>query len=200
MARTEHEDWARYLRDAGWECGPRDDRRKKNPRLVEWDELIGDRANVDKALKSLAGTLVQLQRQGFRASPWRRYRRTGTVHAVQRSAPWTWISEGGEAMQAAANDWEVSDGSRTWSVKDGIFQNSYEKTKDGMWRRAGVVLARRAIAGEQVTSHEGVTTAVPKAWVLKRIEENIVGDETVVTEDRWTVPDEKFRVGYEGPI
>ncbi|CAM3648017.1 RyR domain-containing protein [Smaragdicoccus niigatensis] len=191
MAQAEHEDWCEYLRAEGWHEGPRDDAHKKHPLLIPWDRIASDEKKLTKAVGSVAGTVLQLRQQGYRSWPvWRRYRRIGDVQAERRNEPWTWTTRAGDVMQARAGDWAVTgaDGGQ-WSVQDGIFQESYEPGAGGTWKRKGSVLARRCVPGESVRTLEGAGTATDESWVVQ-------GDRG----ERWIVPEDEFRVGYEGPL
>jgi hypothetical protein len=121
---------------------------------------------------------------------WETFRRTGTVTAEQRDKPWTWTADNGETMRAEAGDWSVTDGDGgSWSVQDAIFRSTYEKIGEKTFRRIGLVLARRARAGEVVDTLEGKITAADGDWVLK-------GERG----DMWTMRDDQFARRYEGPI
>lgn len=66
MARSEHEDWCRYYRAAGWKYGPvRNDANKIHDKLVDWDTVAADPALLSTALASLADTLSKLRELGY---------------------------------------------------------------------------------------------------------------------------------------
>lgn len=198
MARAEHEDWCRYYREAGWRYGPvRDDVHKVHDKLVGWDRIEADPALLDRALNSLATTLLRLRQLGYRSRPvepqdsWESFGRKGTVFAERRSAPWTWTTRSGNTMTAQAGDWAVRDpdGDRWWSVQNDLFTARYRHVQGQLWRRHGTVLARPARAGENVRTLEGDVTAQSGDWVVQG-----EGGE------QWTVPADEFRVRYEGPM
>lgn len=196
MARTEHEDWCRYYRKNGWKYGPqRDEEHKLHPGLVEWSAIEGDSESCNKALGSLATTLTKLRELGYRSRPlresaqWRNFRRKGAVIAEQRSAPWTWTSKSGHVMQAKAGDWEVREGTDTWSVRDDIFRSTYENIGGQRFRRCGVVKARRARDGEVVETLEGPTKPSEGGWVVE-------GERG----ERWPIPADEFEKRYDGPL
>jgi len=116
---------------------------------------------------------------------WHQFIRTGTVTAEQRSAPWTWTSRSGETMQAEAGDWEVRADGETWSVREDIFQASYENVSGNQWRRRGTVSARPAHAGETIETLEGPTTAAAGDWVVRGTDG-----------EQWPVPAEEFARRY----
>ena len=102
------------------------------------------------------------------SSSWDHYRRVGEVTAVQRHRAWTWTSDSGNTMHAAAGDWEVTDGYRpSWSVRDDIFRSTYEHIDGNRWRQTGFVRARLARDGETIQSLEGRVVAPPGGWVVK---------------------------------
>ena len=198
MARSEHEDWCRYYRAAGWRYGtPRDDARKIHDKLVDWEIIESDGARRRTALSSLSTTLVRLRELGYRSRPvskdltWQEFRRTGTVRAEQRSEPWTWTTKSGEKVQAQAGDWAVRehDGTDPWSVRDDIFRARYEHIDGDRWRRHGVVAARPAQTGEVIDTLEGPVTAAEGDWVVQ-------GEQG----EHWPVPAEEFARRYEGPV
>lgn len=192
MTATEFEDWRTYYLRAGWRYGPvRDDGRKIHDKLVDWATTEADEALLGEALRSLANTLCQLRALGYRSRPlWQRYRRTGVVTARQLEAPWSWTTQSGAEMKAAAGDWTVSDaGGNSWAVADDIFRTTHEHVGGDQWRRTGFVRARRARAGEVIVSREGRETATTGDWVL----EGSAGEQ-------WVVPGDEFVRRYDGPI
>ncbi len=198
MARAEHEDWCRYYREAGWRYGPvRDDARKIHDKLVDWERIEADPDLLDRALNSLATTLLRLRQLGYRSRPiesqdvWKSFRRKGTVFAEKRSTPWTWTTRSGNTMTARAGDWAVRDpdDDRWWSVQDDIFTDRYRHMSGQLWQRHGTVLARPARPGETVHTLEGDVTAQSGDWVVQG-----EGGE------HWTVPADEFTLRYEGPV
>jgi hypothetical protein len=187
MAQAEHEDWCRYYRHNGWKYGsPRDDFRKIHDKLVDWSVVESTPNLLNSAVRSLAGTLWSLRQLGYRSRPlWRTFVRDGTVSAEQRKAPWTWKSDSGHTMTAAAGDWAVSEDGKTWSVRDDIFRETYEDAGDGKWRRKGRVQARPANAGETVNTLEGPTNAAEGDWVVRGS-----------TGEQWPVPGDEFARRY----
>jgi hypothetical protein len=191
MVRAEHGDWYAYYRNAGWQLGkPRDDVKRIHPRFKDWKTTAADPDLVDRAVDSVAGTLLQLLELGYRSRPvWESFRRTGTVTAVQRDAAWAWTAHSGQTMQAKAGDWAVQDATGdSWSVGDGIFQGSYEvidKDKK-LWRRSGVVYARPSRIAETVQTQEGPVLAAPGDWVVKGTRDEL-----------WPVPADAFAQRYE---
>lgn len=70
MARSEHEDWCRYYRAAGWKHGAvRDDANKIHDKLVDWDTVAADPGLLSTALASLADTLSKLRELGYISRP-----------------------------------------------------------------------------------------------------------------------------------
>jgi hypothetical protein len=187
MAQAEHEDWCRYYRRNGWKYGPsRDDARKIHDKLVDWSAVECKPDLLKAALRSLAGTLWSLRQLGYRSRPlWQTFTRVGTVTAEQRSTPWTWKSDSGDTMRAAAGDWAVREDGKIWSVRDDIFRATYEEAGDGQWRRKGLVRARPAHPGETINTLEGATTAAEGDWVVR-------GSDG----EQWPVPGEEFARRY----
>jgi hypothetical protein len=187
MAEAEHKDWYHYYRRNHWKYGPvRSDEHRIHNKLVEWSVLQADPDLLNTALESLAATLWSLRQLGYRSRPlWQQFTRVGTVTAEQRSTPWTWTSRSGATMQADAGDWQVQADGATWSVRDDIFQTSYEHVEGNQWRRHGDVLARPAQPGETIETLEGPTTASDGDWVVRGAD----GDE-------WPVPASQFAERY----
>lgn len=194
MARAEHEDWCRYYRDAGWKYAPvRDDACKLHTGLVDWADIEASPELLDKALASLATTLLQLRELGYRSRPlddgeWLTMRRTGIVIADQRDQPWTWTTRSGETMHADAGDWAVRDpdSGESWSVRDDVFRARHEHLQGQRWRRTGTVQARRARDGEIVDTLEGSVTAAAGDWLVRGADGEL-----------WPVPDDEFARRYE---
>lgn len=187
MARAEHEDWYRYYDRNHWSYGHvRNDEKRVHDKLVKWPEVEANEDLLTAAVTSLATTLWSLRQLGYRSRPvWQRFTRVGTVAAEQRDTPWTWTSESGHTMQANAGDWHVQADGQTWSVRDKIFQNSYEHVKDDQWRRRGTVFARPAQPGEMIDTLEGPAAAADGDWVVRGVE----GTE-------WPVPADQFADRY----
>jgi hypothetical protein len=119
---------------------------------------------------------------------WRPFTRVGTVAAEHRNTPWTWTSQSGQTMQANPGDWQVEAGGQTWSVRDNIFQNSYEHIDGNQWRRRGNVFARPAQPDETIETPEGPATAFEGDWVVRGAD----GEE-------WPVPACEFAERYAEP-
>lgn len=187
MAKAEHEDWCRYLRRNHWKYGPvRDNEHRIHDKLVDWSVVEDDPQKLGAAIKSVADTLWTLRQLGYRSRPvWQPFTRVGTVNAQQRSKPWTWRSQSGQTMQADAGDWEVQTDGETWSVRDDIFQATYEHVDGIQWRRRGNVLARPARPGETIETLEGPATAADGDWVVRGAN----GEE-------WPVPAQDFAQRY----
>lgn len=187
MAKAEHEDWCRYYRRNGWKYGtPRDDSRRIHDKLVDWSEVESNPDLLNAAVRSLAATLCSLRQLGYRSRPlWRSFTRVGTVTAEQRGSPWTWKSDSGQTMRAAAGDWAVQADGKTWSVRDDIFRATYEDVGDGQWRRKGQVQGRPAHAGETINTLEGPTIAADGDWVVR-------GSDG----EQWPVPGDEFARRY----
>ena len=193
MAREEHEDWCRYYtrRSGGTE------RRATTPgkSTTNWSTGMTSRANpelFERALSSLATTLIKLRELGYRSRPMTNgtggnVSSIGTVIAEQTSEPWTWTTSSGETVGAAAGDWFVRETRReTWSVRDDIFRSRYEHIDGDTWRRHGVVTARPARGGEVVDTLEGQVTAAEGDWVVR-------GEQG----EQWPVPADEFARRYE---
>jgi hypothetical protein len=187
MAKAEHEDWCRYYRRNGWKYGsPRDDSRKIHNKLVDWSVVESKPELLNAAVRSLAATLWSLRQLGYRSRPlWQPFTRVGTITAEQRGTPWTWKSDSGHTMRAAAGDWAVAADGKIWSVRDDIFRATYEEAGDGQWRRKGRVQARPAYPGETVNTLEGPTTAAEGDWVVRGADG-----------EQWPVPGDEFALRY----
>jgi hypothetical protein len=122
-------------------------------------------------------------------SVWQPYRRRGEVTAEKRHRSWTWTTSAGEVMHADAGDWAVTgDDGRQWSVAAAVFESTYENVGPARYRRAGMVLARRATQPEVIPTWEGDAVAQPGDWIVQG-----------PRDEQWPVPDGQFRDGYEGP-
>lgn len=193
MAQAEFEDWSRYYTEAEWQYGPtRDYENKRHEKLVSWDQTMKDSALLTAALKSLAGSLIQLRELGYRSQPmWMPFRRKGSpVTARRRWVPWTWRAQSGETMRAAAGDWQVQDVSGdVWSVSNDVFRTSYRRVDKKSWAATGIVLVRPAQTGEIIDTLEGPERAGEGGWVIQ-------GD----AGEQWPVSQAKFEDRYQGPV
>jgi hypothetical protein len=192
MAKAEWESWSRYLNRNGWTFGDkRDETGKKHEKLVaSWAETVVDPELKAAALKSLAGTLIELMKLGYRSRPmWETYQRVGTVTAKHRRARWVWTTAAGKTAHASAGDWEVSDGGGSWPVHNQAFRASHRHTKGSTWERTGTVLARPARPGETIHTLEGPVTAADGDWIIQ-------GNRG----EQWPVSAEEFHRRYRGPV
>lgn len=190
MAQAEWEDWSRYLREHGWTPGDkRDERNKVHEKLMpDWEATVVDPELKAAALKSLAGTLIEMLRLNYRSQPmWRTYERVGTVTAKRVRRQRTWVAVPGETK--AARTWEVCDGGHSWPVRDDIFRASYRHTHGNEWERCGTVLARPARPGETIHTLDGPVTAKEGDYVVQ-------GDRG----EQWPVPPDEFARRYRGPV
>lgn len=118
---------------------------------------------------------------------WKRFRRTGRVHARKVSIGWTWSAGEGDRMQAASGDWRVSDEEgNEWSVAADIFPETYRHVSGDIWERRGIVLARPASPGERIATLEGEVDTRAGDWVVR----GEGGEE-------WPVPAAQFERRYE---
>jgi hypothetical protein len=193
MAEAEFEDWKRYYEDAGWQHGPkRDYQQKHHEKLVTWQQTMNDDGLRTAALKSLAGSVIQLREFGYRSRPmWLPYtRKSVSVSAQRRWVPWTWQAHSGETMRAAPGDWRIQDISGdVWSVSNDVFRTSYRRVDKNSWTATGIVLARPAQTGEIVNTREGPERTGEGDWVIQ-------GDKG----EQWPVSKTKFEERYQGPV
>lgn len=193
MAVAEHRSWLQYYAANGWRYGPQRDNERKVHHLLKPLEAL-DREAADHAVANTRSGVMDvlglLQDLGYRPAldtqRWARFERRGEVLAERLDEPWTWATERGDLMQAAAGDWRItaSDG-RQWSVAAAIFDATYEPLGQGRFRRTGTVSARRATAGEVVPALEGKSHAGDDDWI-------VVG----AAGEWWVVPDERFTASY----
>lgn len=183
MAQAEHVSWLRYHLDRRWRLGDvRDDQRRIHPGLKPWDQL--EDQDKQKNVGGVRTALAILHGLGYRATVpeppasappalsaadgWVTVTRCGEVSAVRAGEGWTWTNEAGGQMQAEAGDWRVtSDDGRSWSVLPDIFARTYTAVDGDRWRRTGQAHARPAVAGETITSIEGLQVARDGDWVIQ---------------------------------
>lgn len=192
MARAEWEDWSRYLRSHGWSRGDRrDELNRLHEKLVDdWEATVVDPELKAAALQSLAGTLIELMKLGYRSQPmWKTYERVGTVSAKRHRRQWKYAAASGAPIDAPAGAWEVCDDGHSWPVRDEIFRASHRRIHRDRWERRGTVLARPARAGETVYTLDGPVIADDDDFVVQ-------GDRG----EEWPVPSEEFRRRYRGPV
>jgi hypothetical protein len=192
MARAEWESWSRYLRRNGWTLGDqRDEPNKKNEKLVDsWEPTAVDPELKAAALKSLAGTLIELMKLGYCSRPmWQTYQRVGTVTTKHHRTGWNWTTASGKTAHASAGTWEVCDSGHSWPVRNDIFRASYRHLSADRWERRGTVLARPAQAGETIHTLDGPQTAADGDWVIQ-------GNRG----EQWPVPSDEFHRRYRGPV
>ncbi|MFT4110395.1 RyR domain-containing protein, partial [Propionicimonas sp.] len=190
LAIAEHASWLAHYRADGWEFGgTRDDAARRHPLLKGWEDLPPEAR--ERTRVGVIDTLVQLRALGYRpvrtgAEAWARFERLGTVEAEPLAEPVAWTAPGGESLTSPAGSWLVIDatgGRRT--VTDDSFRATHEQLADGTWRRAGVVRARLARDGEEVSTQEGVTVGTPGSWLVEDADGH-----------RWLVPSDHFAASY----
>ena len=191
LAHLEHEDWYAYYVANGWTLGPRDSKARTRQSLKPWAELSPQ--DQEATISGVTHSLQQLTTLGYRpfgdpvgvAAPPARYERRGTVTAVRLDEPWTWITDNGDLMEAAAGDWRLTEDGRTWSVLDDAFRETYRHLEGDRYARTGTVTARNVSAVERVQTMEGPVTALPGDWAVEDDEGR-----------RWVVPGEQFAKNY----
>ncbi len=97
-----------------------------------------------------------------------------------------WRTSTGSVLHAKAGDWEVTDGTRTWTVASGVFDRSYSQVAPGEYRKTGRVQARRLSEDATIPTLEGEAHAHAGDWVVRG-----------VTGECWPVPDAEFSDAYE---
>jgi len=88
-------------------------------------------------------------------------------------------------MHAEAEDWAVHEDGKIWSVRDGIFQDTYEAAGEGHWRRKGLVQARPANPGETIDTLEGPNNAAAGDWIVRGVDA-----------EQWPIPGDEFARRY----
>jgi hypothetical protein len=192
MAQAEWEDWSRYLRRHGWTQGDkRNEPNKRHEKLVDdWEATVADPVFKAAAMNSLAGTLIELLKLGYRSLPmWETYERAGTVTAKRHRRRWNWMTASGKTAHAAAGTWEVRDSGYSWPVRNDIFRASHRRERRDSWQRRGKVLVREARPGETIHTLEGPVTAAVGDWVIQ-------GNRG----EQWPVPGDEFGRRYRGPV
>jgi hypothetical protein len=192
MAQAEWVDWSRYLRKHKWTQGDkRDEPNKRHEKLVDsWEATAADPELKAAALKSLAGTLIELMKLGYRSRPmWQTYERVGTVTAKRHRTGWNWSTPSGKTAHASPGVWEVCDSGHSWPVRNDIFRASYRHNHGNIWERKGTVLVRPARAGETIHTLEGPVTAADGDWVIQ-------GNRG----EQWPVSRDEFCRRYRGPV
>ena len=190
LSRREHDSWRRFYLANGWRrAAVRDDARLYHDWLVEWDALppparVRTSGGVRRALALLDVAGYRSQRE-TRMLP---FRRLGEVRARRVAEAWSWQTESGATMRAAAGDWLVTDpeSGRQWSADPAAFAAGHEPLGGDRYRRGGFVQARPAQLHEQVQTLEGAAVAEPGDWLVE-------GD----LHERWLVPVARFATAYE---
>jgi uncharacterized cupin superfamily protein len=116
---------------------------------------------------------------------WQRFERRGHVRASRLTGRLAWTTAHGDSLAGEPGDWQVSDGQRTWTVKDDVFRRTYERAGEG-FRRRGTVLARPGSSGEIVQTLEGQVVVRAGDWVVR-------GEHG----DEWAVPADHFAAAYK---
>lgn len=190
-AHVEHESWRRYYISHGWRLGPRPKdpfHSLVHPNLVDWKFL--DDASRHYTIDSLQECFEHLARFGYQPTveaDMTRYQRCGRVTARRLQHPIAWRTDSGAVMHASPGDWQISDDNgQSWTITDDALRRTYVEIGDGIWERAGVVLARPARANEVVETTEGRDHGCASDWVIQDS-----------TGNRWIVPNDRFKIAYE---
>ncbi len=190
LGRREHESWRGFLEANGWrQAAVRDDASLRHPWLVDWSALPVEAR--ERTLGGIRHAVALLATAGYRSSQRRTataFRRRGEVIAERLTQAWSWRTESGAAMTAAAGDWRLLDPTtgRRWSVASAAFDSTHEAIGNGRYRRTGGVTARPAQLAERVQTLEGEAVARPGEWLV-----------TGALGEQWLVPAERFREAYE---
>ncbi|MFI7742261.1 RyR domain-containing protein [Kocuria rhizosphaericola] len=169
LSEAEHASWLAFYSAHGWRAVPEtDDERRRHKDMVPWEQLGVESQRYTRTL--VTRSLALLRSLGYQpAVQVRRYRRSGTVSAIQRKQPWTWRTEDGQVMEAATGDWLVTgaDG-REWSVASQVFADCYRPLTPGRYERIGIVEARPALPNDVATSFESAHhQSVAGQWLVR---------------------------------
>lgn len=115
-----------------------------------------------------------------------KYRSIREVKAYRLDSPLVWSTSTGSEMSAAAGDWMVTDGQKSWTVDHQIFEATYRSMSPGVFRKFGIVQARQIEVSAIIPTLEGNVCAEPGDWVVR-------GE----AGDVWPVPDLEFTRAYE---
>lgn len=116
----------------------------------------------------------------------RQYRSVGVVTASRVIDDCEWTTSSGDVLQARAGDWEVSDGTDTWSVAGNIFTQTYVQVEGNNYRKASQVTAVAMAESFAVETLEGLASGEPGDWLVR----NPSGE-------CWPVPAAVFSRRYE---
>jgi hypothetical protein len=114
-----------------------------------------------------------------------RYRRLGHVRARRLTASKEWKSAHADVLTGAEGDWLVGSGKNERTVVDAEFRATHEHVFGDVYRRVGVVTAKRVTSDDRIPTHEGTSTARPGDWLL-----------TSDGGSTWPVTDEYFQEHY----
>lgn len=88
------------------------------------------------------------------------------VEALRLPRPVTWHNDYGDALDAAAGDWLISDSVRVWSCKDDLFQERYEMLPDGRFLKHAPARAVQMDAPFEIDTLEGRSGGVAGDWIF----------------------------------
>lgn len=120
----------------------------------------------------------------FARATWYRPIREVRARRLERESGWTTPS--GSTLRAAAGDWELTDGTRTWTVASDIFAKTYTEVAPGVYRKTGRVQAVRLNEDAVIPTLEGESVARAGDWVVRGVNGEV-----------WPVPAEEFAEAYD---
>ena len=77
-----------------------------------------------------------------------------------------WYNQNGSSATAEAGDWLCNDGRALWSVKAGIFADTYEEVSDGLYKKRFPVRAVQLYQDAVVETLEGEMAAKAGDWLV----------------------------------
>ena len=126
---------------------------------------------------------VSLDRRFARAA-W--YRPIRKVRARQLERVTEWATANGSRLRGKAGDWELTDGTRTWTVAADIFAKTYTEVAPHTYQKTGRVQAVRAVEDALIPTLEGEASIRAGDWVVRGVDGEV-----------WPVPDSEFAEAYE---
>src|SRR5699024_8220663 len=104
----------------------------------------------------------------FARAAW--YRPIRKVRARQLERVTEWATANGSRLRGKAGDWELTDGTRTWTVAADIFAKTYTEVAPQTYQKTGRVQAVRAVEDALIPTLEGEASIRAGDWVVRGVD------------------------------
>lgn len=126
-----------------------------------------------------------LTEKDFEWSSSRTYKKSATVSAEKLIQNASWVTENGSTMIGLSGDYLVSDRNSQWTVKEDIFEKTYQQLEDGSWQKTASIEAIPLLVNCNIETLEGIAVGFAGDYLARGANDEI-----------WPIPKDVFESSY----